>query len=107
MTSDQWFTFAISALGVAGVLGGFIVGAYISRKARAATRAYRTEQDDPEAIWLTVGLAIALLCVGTVLVLLWAYYSALRGDVQAACGQDSVVARLDLSEWVKPCLAVR
>ena len=101
MTNDQWFTFAISTLGVVGVLGGFIVGAYISRKARAATRAYRPEEDDPEAVWLTVGLACALLVVSTILVVLWAAYQSQRADLDVAC--NGVIANLDLTEWVNLC----
>jgi amino acid transporter len=102
MTSDQWFTFAISTLGVVGVLGGFIVGAYIARKARAATRAYRpAQEDDPEAVWLTIGLAVALLVVSTLLVILWATYASQRADLDVAC--NGIIANLDLTEWVSLC----
>jgi NADH:ubiquinone oxidoreductase subunit 5 (subunit L)/multisubunit Na+/H+ antiporter MnhA subunit len=101
VTSDQWFTFSIATLSVVGVLGGFLVGAYISRKARAATRAYRPEEDDPEAVWLTVGLACALLVVSTILVVLWAMYQSQRADLDVAC--HGVVANLDLTEWVALC----
>lgn len=108
MTGDQWFTLGFAALCLIGVIGGILAGAYISRKA------HHLKPHPDDAAYLSAGLAISLLIVVLLLVLCWAQYLTLRndlftlrGEVKAACSEQSVVARLDLSEWVKPCLTVK
>ena len=100
MTGDQWFVVAQSAVGALAVIGGLLAGSYVYRKGRAIDGRARA---DPAAsdVWLTVGLAAALLVVTTLLVLLWAAYAAQRADLDVAC--NGIIASLDLTEWVNLC----
>jgi len=47
--------------------------------------------------WLTVAILLVVLALVT-----WRYL-ALRAQLDQACAPDSVVARLDLTEWVPLC----
>lgn len=52
--------------------------------------------------WVIVAWAIVALLLLALLIVGWRYYS-LRADIERACQPESVVARLDLTEWVPLC----
>lgn len=49
---------------------------------------------------------VITLIVVAGMIVVGAQWQTLHSAVVAACGAGSVVARLDLTEWVEPCLIV-
>lgn len=56
--------------------------------------------------WVITLAIIAALAMGA-LAAVELRYRALRSSVLAACGDASVVNRLDLTDWIEPCRLAR
>jgi len=56
-----------------------------------------------EPDWRFRVMALAFILAATAAVILAVQYFSLRSELDQACAPDSVVARLDLTEWVPLC----